>query len=98
MTGLPEYRNGKGVFLRLQLNAGSSICLVGGLLVDTGVLSLRPGALDASVYDSATGLPKLPPSHPAIIEWRAMTVIELCVFLIPDVRVGQSELLRAAFV
>ncbi|KAH9884629.1 hypothetical protein C8Q73DRAFT_660704 [Cubamyces lactineus] len=50
----------------------------GGLLVDLGVLSLRPGALDASLYpDPNSGIPKLPPSHPAIIEWRAMTVIEL---------------------
>ncbi|KAI1789584.1 hypothetical protein LXA43DRAFT_1020264 [Ganoderma leucocontextum] len=49
----------------------------GGLLVDLGVLSIRSGALDASLYDPGTGLPKLPPSHPAIIEWRAMTVIEL---------------------
>ncbi|RPD55509.1 DUF1688-domain-containing protein [Lentinus tigrinus ALCF2SS1-7] len=50
----------------------------GGLLLDLGVLSLRPGALDASLFpDPASGIPKLPPSHPAIIEWRAMTVIEL---------------------
>ena len=52
----------------------------GGLLLDLGVLSLRPGALDASLYPNPeTGIPKLPPSHPAIIEWRAMTVIELYV-------------------
>ncbi|RDX45578.1 DUF1688-domain-containing protein [Lentinus brumalis] len=50
----------------------------GGLLLDLGVLSLRQGVLDSSLYpDPATGIPKLPPSHPAIIEWRAMTVIEL---------------------
>ncbi|EJF59691.1 hypothetical protein DICSQDRAFT_108610 [Dichomitus squalens LYAD-421 SS1] len=50
----------------------------GGLLVDLGVLSLRPGVLDASLYpDPSSSIPKLPPSHPAIIEWRAMTVIEL---------------------
>ncbi len=53
--------------------------------MDLGVLSLRSGSLDASLYDPGTGLPKLPPSHPAIIEWRAMTVIELCVvFLITN--------------
>ncbi|EIW61121.1 DUF1688-domain-containing protein [Trametes versicolor FP-101664 SS1] len=50
----------------------------GGLLLDLGVLSLRPGAIEASFFpDASTGIPKLPPSHPAIIEWRAMTVIEL---------------------
>ncbi|KAI0717825.1 hypothetical protein C8T65DRAFT_640089 [Cerioporus squamosus] len=50
----------------------------GGLLLDLGVLSLRQGVLDAVLYpDPDTGIPKLPPSHPAIIEWRAMTVIEL---------------------
>ncbi|KAI0752955.1 hypothetical protein C8Q80DRAFT_1149392 [Daedaleopsis nitida] len=50
----------------------------GGLLLDLGVLSLRPGVLDASLYpDPSSGIPKLLPSHPAIIEWRAMTVIEL---------------------
>lgn len=48
--------------------------------MDLGVLSLRPGAIDASLYpDPSSGIPKLPPSHPAIIEWRAMTVIELYV-------------------
>ena len=56
------------------------MCCVGGLLVDLGVLSLRPGAIDASFFpDPHSGIPKLPPSHPAIIEWRAMTVIELYV-------------------
>ncbi|KAI0761540.1 hypothetical protein BD413DRAFT_607139 [Trametes elegans] len=33
---------------------------------------------DASFYpDSTSGISKLPPSHPAIIEWHALTVIEL---------------------
>ena len=55
-----------------------SLRCVGGLLVDLGVLSLRPGAIDASLYpDPSSGIPKLLPSHPAIIEWRAMTIIEL---------------------
>lgn len=49
----------------------------GGLLVDFGVLTLRTGSLDASFYPPSSQIPKLPPSHPAIIEWRAMTVIEL---------------------
>jgi len=50
----------------------------GGLLVDTGVLSLKPGTIATSFFpDAASPIPQLPPSHPAIIEWRAMTVIEL---------------------
>ncbi|KAI0267317.1 DUF1688-domain-containing protein [Gloeopeniophorella convolvens] len=50
----------------------------GGLLVDLGVLSLKPSAITAAYYPSASSpIPRLPPSHPAIVEWRAMTVIEL---------------------
>jgi len=43
----------------------------GGLLVDTGVLSLKPQ------YQQGTQIPRFEPSHPAVVEWRAMTVIEL---------------------
>ncbi|KAF9474843.1 DUF1688-domain-containing protein [Pholiota conissans] len=46
----------------------------GGLLVDFGVLTLKPNALPT---DPKSGLPHAVPSHPAIVEWRAMTVIEL---------------------
>ncbi|KAF8800155.1 DUF1688-domain-containing protein [Phlegmacium glaucopus] len=46
----------------------------GGLLVDFGVLTLKPDRLPK---DSKSGLPHALPSHPAIVEWRAMTVIEL---------------------
>ncbi|KAG6837784.1 hypothetical protein H0H93_001711 [Arthromyces matolae] len=46
----------------------------GGLLVDLGVLTLKAGMLP---IDPKSGLPKVAPSHPAIVEWRAMTVIEL---------------------
>ncbi|KAH9933302.1 uncharacterized protein B0H18DRAFT_1082985 [Fomitopsis serialis] len=50
----------------------------GGLLVDLGVLQLKPDALPSSFYpDANSSIPKLPPSHPAIVEWRAMTIIEL---------------------
>jgi hypothetical protein len=50
----------------------------GGLLVDLGVMSLKPLAIPASYYPSTSSeIPRLPPSHPAIVEWRAMTVIEL---------------------
>lgn len=54
--------------------------VAGGLLVDIGVLTLKPGALPASFFpDPSSGIPRLLPSHPAIVEWRAMTVIELYV-------------------
>lgn len=54
--------------------------MTGGLLVDLGVLSLKPSAIPASYYPSVSSpIPRLPPSHPAIVEWRALTVIELCV-------------------
>ena len=46
----------------------------GGLLVDLGVLTLKPDVLPK---DPKSGLPHAIPSHPAIVEWRAMTVIEL---------------------
>jgi len=46
----------------------------GGLLVDLGVLTLKPDVLPK---DAKSGLPHAVPSHPAIVEWRAMTVIEL---------------------
>ncbi|KAG8986259.1 hypothetical protein FRB94_004473 [Tulasnella sp. JGI-2019a] len=48
----------------------------GGLLVDLGVLTLRHSAV-SSYFAAGAATPKLPPSHSAIIEWRAMTVIEL---------------------
>ncbi|KAF5348888.1 hypothetical protein D9756_009821 [Leucocoprinus leucothites] len=46
----------------------------GGLLVDLDVLTLKPNVLPT---DPKSGLPTAPPSHPAIVEWRAMTVINL---------------------
>ncbi|KAL9709391.1 hypothetical protein Ac2012v2_007748 [Leucoagaricus gongylophorus] len=46
----------------------------GGLLVDLGVLTLKQNTLP---IDLKSDLPIAPPSHPAIVEWRAMTVIEL---------------------
>jgi len=50
----------------------------GGLLVDFGVLTLRPNVLSSQFYpDPESGVPRLPPAHPAIVEWRAMTVIGL---------------------
>ncbi|KZO99260.1 DUF1688-domain-containing protein [Calocera viscosa TUFC12733] len=46
----------------------------GGLLVDFGVLTLRPTRAELGPRQD---IPRFSASHPAIIEWRAMTVIEL---------------------
>jgi hypothetical protein len=48
--------------------------LTGGLLIDLGVLTLKSNTLP---LDPESGLPHIPPSHPAVVEWRAMTIIEL---------------------
>ena len=83
MTGLPEYRNGESFGTIAHVLQEKPKRRPGGLLVDLGVLSLRTATIDASLYpDPTNGIPKLPPSHPAIIEWRAMTIIELCVLLL----------------
>ncbi|KAJ7026817.1 DUF1688-domain-containing protein [Mycena alexandri] len=64
-TGLPEYRNG-------------------GLFLDLGVLALRPTPLSLPnapakelPRNPQSGLPRVEPGHPAIVEWRAMTVVLL---------------------
>lgn len=49
---------------------------IGGLLLDFGVLTLRPER-HSELCPQGSHIPLLKPSHPAIIEWRAMTVIEL---------------------
>ncbi|KAK2460736.1 hypothetical protein APHAL10511_007206 [Amanita phalloides] len=46
----------------------------GGLLMDLGVLVLKPDSLP---INKSTGLPRVPATHPAIVEWRALTVIGL---------------------
>ncbi|PWZ00558.1 DUF1688-domain-containing protein [Testicularia cyperi] len=50
----------------------------GGLYVDLGVLTPTRALLDASdpPADNA-GIPNIPAEHPAIVEWRAMTVMLL---------------------
>ncbi|WVQ64905.1 uncharacterized protein L199_003074 [Kwoniella botswanensis] len=48
----------------------------GGLLVDLDVLSINPSSLGPNAYPNGQDKPPvLEPSHPAVIEWRAMTVI-----------------------
>ncbi|KAJ3766899.1 hypothetical protein FB446DRAFT_362403 [Lentinula raphanica] len=46
----------------------------GGLLLDIGVITLKPNVLP---IDPNSGLPKAASSDPAIVEWRALTVIML---------------------
>lgn len=66
LTGLPEYRNG-------------------GLLVDLGLLSLKPDTMQRGIIrcrekkPELTGneLPMFEGGDPAIVEWRALTVIYL---------------------
>ena len=52
-------------------------CHLGGLFVDLGVLSLRDDLDLGPFLTKGSQLPRFPPSHPAIIEWRALTVILL---------------------
>ena len=47
----------------------------GGLFVDLGVLVPTQALLDAS--ETATQLPALKAEHPAVVEWRALTVVLL---------------------
>lgn len=47
---------------------------LGGLLVDFGVLTLKPGL---KALANSGGVLCLSPAHGAVVEWRAMTVIEL---------------------
>lgn len=90
MTGLPEYRNGT-LFLEPGFFVGGFVLKqasgIGGLLVDLGLVTLKPGAVPVQ---EATGLPKLIPSHPAIIEWRALTVIQLYVTAISLMLFGHT--------
>ena len=76
LTGLPEYHNGIPVTRAAYSNTAdmSPAC---GLLIDFGVLCLKPpGVLQQSLYpDAQTGIPRLLPSHAAVAEWRAMTVV-----------------------
>ncbi|CAO3662458.1 unnamed protein product [Umbelopsis ramanniana] len=66
LTGLPEYRNG-------------------GLLVDLGLLTLKPDTYDRGITRcrekgvtvGGTHLPMFEGGDPAIVEWRALTVIYL---------------------
>ncbi|OXG14982.1 hypothetical protein C367_05644 [Cryptococcus neoformans Ze90-1] len=50
----------------------------GGLFIDLGALTIKPESLGGNAYPNGTDKPPvLEPSHPAVIEWRAVTVISL---------------------
>ncbi|GFZ42588.1 hypothetical protein JCM24511_00304 [Saitozyma sp. JCM 24511] len=50
----------------------------GGLLVDHGLLTIRPESLGSEAYPNGKDEPPvLEPGHPAVVEWRAVTVITL---------------------
>ena len=78
VEGLEDYPNTgtvcKSLLYRITRLLIWRVNYAGGLLVDHGVLTLKPNTLPV---DSVSGLPSIPPSHPTIVEWRAMTVIEL---------------------
>ena len=64
MTGFPGYRNGAAI--------GPDLMLIP--IYEDFLSTLKP---DAVPKDPKYGLPHAVLSHPAIVEWRAMTVIEL---------------------
>jgi len=78
MTGLPEYRNGT---LDVPPFDTAIDYDIGGLLIDFGVLTLKPSFKSLA---NTGGVLCIPPSHGAVVEWRAMTVIELWVISGPS--------------
>lgn len=74
------YHIGPGLLL-----SGDALRLIrnGGLLIDSGLLTIRPAAILASMglpADKTTdplALPPMPASHSAVVEFRAVTVIML---------------------
>lgn len=52
----------------------------GGLFIDLGAFIIKPESLGGNAYPNGKDKPPvLEPSHPAVIEWRALTVISLYV-------------------
>lgn len=91
MTGLPEYRNGELVpfFYTSEFMMTDSISrsFLGGLLIDFNLLQPKfPSLLESfslpvpstpSEYPSLLEVPPLDPSHSAVVEMRAVTIIML---------------------
>jgi hypothetical protein len=77
LTALPEYRNGN-TFLKVFLR-------LGGLLVDTGLLTLKANLVQEGLaayranallpgQPAVEVIPLFPPDSDVIVEWRACTV------------------------
>lgn len=69
--------------------------LSGGLLVDLGFLTLKTSAFSKEDYATSSSpdtIPRIEVSHPAVIEWRSVTVIALYVSTIA--RQACSRLVR----
>ncbi|POW19026.1 hypothetical protein PSHT_05129 [Puccinia striiformis] len=67
MTGLPEYRNG-GLLIDFEYIKPKPLSFMKSLKLDESKIE---------TFNLIDTLPPLPASHPAIIEWRAITVIAL---------------------
>lgn len=78
LTALPEYRNGKASHSMIFL-------ILGGLLVDTGLLTLRADLMERGLaayranallpgQPAVEVIPLFPPDSDVIVEWRACTV------------------------
>ena len=51
--------------------------------MDHGLLAIRPDSLPSDAYPNGRDKPPvLQPSHPSVVEWRAMTVVSLSACLI----------------
>jgi hypothetical protein len=64
----------------------------GGLLVDLGLLTLTDKAKSEAISENE-GIFKFSPSSQTVIEWRAITVIALYVFLSPSTILLSSHLI-----
>lgn len=49
----------------------------GGLLMDLGLIELKLDTLGEEERDGGKGVPSLEAGHPAVVEWRAITVMTL---------------------
>ena len=71
-TGLPE------VSSWVHTPVSSRQYRNGGLLMDLGLITIRPESLPRDAYTNGKDKPPvLQPSHPAVVEWRAVTVMTL---------------------
>jgi len=72
-TGLPEVSN-----FSHRPHLANRQYRNGGLLMDIGLITIRPDSLPSDAYRNGNDKPPvLQPSHPAVVEWRATTVMTL---------------------